>query len=171
MSPSHRGPRPLTQKETQGALDALVQHADQDGLSPAYANGASANWVVREALGVDLHRASYVLDQLTKSGAIERIPSSRRVRVLRVQVSPAAPRASSQSALEKYTLALNKSKATIAGLRATIKRLKRQNAQLRAENDVLRRRLEEAGSGLTQTDTAEVAFNAAVASIFGDGSD
>ena len=100
---NHRSTRtPLTEAETQGALDELVTAMSEDFISPRKAIAPSAVQLLMKRGIVNREgRASYILYRLVEAGAIEAVPNSHSYKVLRNKVAvgrmPILPAATQES--------------------------------------------------------------------------
>lgn len=106
-----RKPVRISEEESQRALDVLVDAMTEDFVSPAKAIAPSAvQLIVRSGITDRNGRASYILDLLVRSGAIERIDGSHSYLVLRKSVAvgrtPVMP-AADQTAYEETIRRLN----------------------------------------------------------------
>lgn len=148
-STTRRSATPISEQETQRALDELVSAMTEDHLSPSKAIAPSAvRLLVNRGVVERSNRASYVLEQLVQAGAIVRLHGSHSYRVVRKTVAvgrvPLLP-ASNQEAYEE-----------------TIRRL---SAKLQAERDQHAQQLADVRLQLNSVQAELVTANQLVATL------
>lgn len=147
-SSTRRTANPITETETQGALDVLVGAMTEDFMSPSKAVAPSAvALLVSRGVTERNGRASYILLRLVEAGAIEPIGGSRSYRIKRKTVAvgrvPIMP-AATQEAYEETIRRLGHQVSELTD------QLQSKNSKHRLEIDDLKNLLVAANSFITK---------------------
>ncbi len=167
---------PLTENETQAALNVLVANSDEHSVSPRKGVASSAvALLLQHGIAPVSGRASYLVVQLVQAGAIERIEHSHSVKVLRRTVSvdsaagvnaPSAPaevpadtpnvQAATPAPIVPMGTMQDAYEETIRRLNKALTTCNARTAELEAENSALRAQLETLRSAQPSEDVRSI---------------